>query len=209
VVTTVAGLAGVNGNSDGTGTAAEFNFPSGIAVNSQGYVFVADSANNTVRSQGIPPMIITQPQSQTNTVGSQVTFTVVAYGSSPFTYTWQYNSSNYPAGPGSSLLASNAGTYAVLVSNLAGSILSSNATLTLTNPPGGPGIFGNIVVGASHTSVQLDLSGTTNALYTLQASTNLVTWTNLAAFTMTNGVVEYLDPTSSNFPIRFYRLISP
>jgi len=209
VVTTVAGSAGVNGSSDGTGTAAEFNFPSGIAVNSQGYVFVADSANNTIRSQGIPPMIVTQPQSQTTTIGNMVTFTVVAYGSAPFTYTWQYNSSNYPGGPSSSLMASNAGTYAVLVSNLAGSMLSSNATLTVTNPSGGPGILGNIVVGSSHTTIQLALSGTSNALYTLQASTNLATWLNLAAFSMTNGAVEYMDSTSSNFPIRFYRLISP
>lgn len=209
VVTTVAGLAGVNGSSDGTGTTAEFNFPAGIAVNGQGYVFVADSANNTVRSQGIPPMIVTQPQSQTNTVGSIVTFTVVAYGSSPLTYTWQYNNSNYPGGPSSSLMASNAGTYAVLVSNPAGSMLSSNATLTITNPLGGPGFFGNIVVGSSNTSIQLVLAGTSNALYTLQASTNLATWSNLATFIMTNGAIEYTDLTSSNLPIRFYRLISP
>ena len=60
-VTTVAGLAGVSGSTDGTGTAAEFYYPAGVAVSGAGYVYVADSGNNTIRSQGIPPTIITQP----------------------------------------------------------------------------------------------------------------------------------------------------
>jgi sugar lactone lactonase YvrE len=50
VVTTLAGLAGTSGSSDGTGSDARFNEPSGIAVdNSTGVVYVADSANHTIR----------------------------------------------------------------------------------------------------------------------------------------------------------------
>ena len=49
-VTTLAGLARTAGSSDGTGTAARFNFPTGIAVDSSGDIFVADSGNDTIRN---------------------------------------------------------------------------------------------------------------------------------------------------------------
>lgn len=48
-VTTFAGLAGVAGSSDGAGAAARFNAPQGIAVDSAGNVYVADTNNSTVR----------------------------------------------------------------------------------------------------------------------------------------------------------------
>jgi sugar lactone lactonase YvrE len=49
VVTTLAGLAGSYGSADGTGSAARFNFPSGVAVDSAGNVYVADEFNDTIR----------------------------------------------------------------------------------------------------------------------------------------------------------------
>ncbi len=49
VVTTLAGLLGSSGNADGTGGAAHFNFPQGVAVDGGGNVYVADSGNNTIR----------------------------------------------------------------------------------------------------------------------------------------------------------------
>lgn len=48
-VTTLAGSPGVVGSADGTGAAARFNFPTGVATDSSGNVFVADFFNNTVR----------------------------------------------------------------------------------------------------------------------------------------------------------------
>ena len=48
-VTTLAGSAGVTGSQDGTGAAASFNFPRGVAVNSNGVVYVADYSNNKIR----------------------------------------------------------------------------------------------------------------------------------------------------------------
>ena len=49
VVTTLAGLAGVSGSTDGTGSAARFYTPNGVAVDAGGTVYVADSGNNSIR----------------------------------------------------------------------------------------------------------------------------------------------------------------
>ncbi len=49
MVTTVAGLAGFSGGADGTGSAARFDSPSDLAVDSSGNVYVADTDNFTIR----------------------------------------------------------------------------------------------------------------------------------------------------------------
>src|SRR5205085_975301 len=49
VVTTLAGLAGSSGSDDGTGSAARFYGPSGVATDSSGNVYVADAGNQTIR----------------------------------------------------------------------------------------------------------------------------------------------------------------
>lgn len=49
VVSTVAGSAANSGSTDGTGNAARFNNPNGLAVDSSGNLYVADTGNNTIR----------------------------------------------------------------------------------------------------------------------------------------------------------------
>jgi hypothetical protein len=49
VVTTLAGLAGSDGSTDGTSSAAQFTNPNGVAVDGNGNVYVADTANHTIR----------------------------------------------------------------------------------------------------------------------------------------------------------------
>jgi hypothetical protein len=49
VVTTLAGLAGSQGNTDGTGSAARFNSPSSVAVDGAGTLYVVDGNNHTIR----------------------------------------------------------------------------------------------------------------------------------------------------------------
>ncbi len=48
-VTTVAGAAGVSGDADGPASEARFNFPSGVGLDPDGNLFVADSSNSTIR----------------------------------------------------------------------------------------------------------------------------------------------------------------
>src|SRR5260370_104826 len=49
VVTTLAGLAGVQGSANGTNSVARFDNPSGVVVDSSGNVYVADTGNDTIR----------------------------------------------------------------------------------------------------------------------------------------------------------------
>jgi sugar lactone lactonase YvrE len=49
VVTTLAGTVGTEGNADGTGAAASFATPHGLAVDSSGNVYVADKDNLLIR----------------------------------------------------------------------------------------------------------------------------------------------------------------
>src|SRR5260221_591101 len=49
VVSTLAGTSGVSGSTDAAGAAASFNSPAGVATDSTGNVYVADSGNSTIR----------------------------------------------------------------------------------------------------------------------------------------------------------------
>jgi sugar lactone lactonase YvrE len=48
-VTTVAGTVGTTGNTDAVGTLAKFRNPSGLAIDSDGNLYVADTDNNLIR----------------------------------------------------------------------------------------------------------------------------------------------------------------
>jgi hypothetical protein len=49
IVSTFAGSAGSPGSADGSGSAARFNYPTGIAVDGSGNLFVSDTTNNLIR----------------------------------------------------------------------------------------------------------------------------------------------------------------
>ena len=69
VVTTLAGRAGQDGSTDGTGSAARFWSPSGVAVDSAGCVYVADGDNYTVRKV-TPAGVVTTLAGSANDSGS-------------------------------------------------------------------------------------------------------------------------------------------
>jgi hypothetical protein len=70
VVTTLAGLAGSSGSANGTGSAARFNFPEDVAVDTAGNVYVADAGNNTIRKV-TPGGVVTTLAGKAGVVGSQ------------------------------------------------------------------------------------------------------------------------------------------
>src|SRR5436190_3672368 len=49
LVATVSGFSGNPGNTDGAGSIAAFNFPTGIAADRAGNLYVADQSNNSIR----------------------------------------------------------------------------------------------------------------------------------------------------------------
>jgi len=86
----------------------------------------------------LAPNILSNPASQTVAGGGTATFTVVATGISDPTYQWQENGTNIDGQTGSTLVinnvsANNAGSYSVIVSNAAGVVTSSAATLTVSS----------------------------------------------------------------------------
>ena len=148
-VSTIAGMAGVGGTADGMGSAARFNFPTGIAVDGAGNVYVADTDNDIVRVGFFPaaPVITMQPQSQTVTAGSNVQFSATASGRPAPAYQWNFNGAALAGATSSSLTLSNvqsanAGNYTVTVSNSSGNVTSNPASLTVSAASGGSGSGG-------------------------------------------------------------------
>jgi hypothetical protein len=86
------------------------------------------------------PLVLSQPSDHIVQVNSAVALTVSAGGTQPMTYQWLFNEAPLPGATNSTLEFSNvafanAGTYAVRISNSAGTTISSNASLIVTFPP--------------------------------------------------------------------------
>ena len=121
------------------------------------------------------PTISTQPQGLTVLPGENASFTVVAGGSEPLIYQWYYNTNTSVANANDSTLTltniqpAAAGSYSVIVSNLAGTITSSNAVLIVNTNPVAP-------VFISQPSSQIALAGTTVNFSALAAGTAPITY---------------------------------
>jgi sugar lactone lactonase YvrE len=145
-VSTLAGLATASGGTDGIGTAARFAFPTGIAVDSAGNIYVADTNNHTIRLAftATAPAITLQPQSQTAAGGANITLSVTATGRPTPTYQWSCNGTAINGATGSTLnltnvQSANAGSYTVTATNGSGSVTSNQALLTVNIAGGGDG----------------------------------------------------------------------
>jgi hypothetical protein len=75
VTSTISGLATNWGSADGTNSAARFNFPGGIAADTNGNLYVADNGNSTIRK--ITPV---GANWVTSTIGGSVTNSGIADG---------------------------------------------------------------------------------------------------------------------------------
>jgi len=179
VVTTVAGSANKPESIDGLDAIARFTTPGDVTIDNAGVIYVADSANDTIRrviaGSTAPPSIPTQPASQAVNLGSGVTFSMGITGTAPFAFQWYFNGAPIPGATGPSYSAADvqlpeAGNYTVSVSNAEGSVISSPATLTVALPAGYPDITaqpqgGTLMNGAS---VLLSVTVSGNGPFTYQ-----------------------------------------
>ena len=98
----------------------------------------SDVGRLTVSLNTQPPTISSQPASQTVQPGAKVTFSVSASGANPLSCQWFFNTTSAIADATnatlslSSVASTNAGGYAVIVTNLFGSATSIVATLTVS-----------------------------------------------------------------------------
>lgn len=88
----------------------------------------------------VAPYIVGQPTDETGLTGSSVTFSVRASGSQPLSYQWRFKGAELPGQTNADLTITQlqltqAGDYAVQITNSAGSVTSSNALLTINVAP--------------------------------------------------------------------------
>jgi hypothetical protein len=116
----------------------------------------------------VAPTITTQPNSQSVTVGQAATFTVVASGTAPLSYQWRKGGTNIASATAASyatpitVIGDNGSQFTCVVSNAAGSVTSTIATLTVNAAPVAP------IITTEPTSQTL-LAGQT-ATFTVAAS---------------------------------------
>ncbi len=84
----------------------------------------------------VAPTISTQPQSRTTNAGASITFSVIASGTPAPSYQWRKDGTNLAGATSASYTiaspqVSHAGTYTVFISNVAGSVTSAGAVLTV------------------------------------------------------------------------------
>jgi len=128
---------------------------------------------NSAPTTATQPAIPTQPTSQTVTVGASVTFTAAASGSPTPTYQWQKGAANIAGATSASYTIASAatgdaGTYAVIAANSAGSATSAAATLTVNPAPDNP--IGNTLLQFP-VSIARDSAGD---LFVADASSNTI-----------------------------------
>src|SRR6516162_6547971 len=94
----------------------------------------------------VAPSIVTQPASQTVTVGQTATFSVTAFGTAPLSYQWWRNGTSISGATSATYTTATTTTsdsgsqVSVAVSNSTGSVTSNTATLTVNAAAVAPSI---------------------------------------------------------------------
>jgi hypothetical protein len=202
-----------------------------IVSNKAGSV-TSSQATLTVTASAVAPTIITQPPNQTVTAGQTATFSVTASGTAPLSYQWRKNTANIGGATAASYTtpattsADNGAKFDVVVTNSAGNVTSSQATLTVNSVPVAPTIttqpanqtvtagqtatFSGTASGTAPLSYQwqknaADILGATMASYTTPVTTTAdsgtlfrVVVSNSAGSVTSNSATLTVNPGTSN-----------
>jgi hypothetical protein len=155
----------------------------------------------------IDPVITNQPASLTNVVGTSASFTVGVAGTAP-TYQWSKGNAMISGATNAtftlvSVTNTDAGSYSVVVSNVFGSVTSSNAVLTVIQQP----VI--LSVGVTNQVLGLTWSAVTGQTYQVQYNDDLRTtnWTALVPNILAGGSTATETNSITNSPQRFYRIM--
>ncbi|HEV2696325.1 MAG TPA: FG-GAP-like repeat-containing protein [Verrucomicrobiae bacterium] len=174
------------------------------------YVVVVTNSSGAVTSVvasvtviGFPTITNQPPALTVVTNGHAASFAVGAYGWPNLAYQWRLNGTKVNGANSATLtvtnaFAVNAGTYAVVITNVYGSVTSSPAVLTVI--PLGIMTPAKLVNG----QYQLTFDTATGVTYTVQYSTDLKTWYPLLTLGGTGSPVTLADPAGNGR--RFYRI---
>jgi hypothetical protein len=131
---------------DATNTTLEI--PAATFADAGAYVVTVTNVAGAVTSAPVTltvvdtnlPVIVTQPESRTNLVGTTASFTVAATSCSPLSYQWYHGANPLTDETNATLTLpgvqlADGGSYTVEVSNAAGTVPSAAAILTVNRPP--------------------------------------------------------------------------
>lgn len=165
-------------------------------------------ANLTV---AVAPGIVAQPLDQSVAPGQSAFFSVTASGTAPLSYQWNLNGAPLPGATGSTLTltspqATDAGGYSVVVSNIAGSVTSSVANLSVTNPTP---VTAAVLDGAAMTPTGFTFQASVpiGHTYIVFSSPDLQTWTPIATNVAASATITFMDPAATSAPQQFYRVL--
>jgi hypothetical protein len=140
----------------------------------------------------VAPFLTVQPVSVTVTVGQAATFNVSASGTAPISYQWRKNGANMSGATASSYTtpatttADSGSKFDVVVRNSAGSITSSQATLTVNSAPSAPTLStqpANQTVAAGQTATfSVVAAGTTPLTYQWQKNGSTIAGATAASY---------------------------
>jgi hypothetical protein len=128
-------------------------------------------------------------------------FTVAVSGTSPFAYQWQKERTNIAGANRSSLTLTNltafdSGNYRVVITNVVGTAISHDATLTVLDPLLSIHAYAGVTVTG-------EIGGTYRIEYVSNASST--DRTPLATLQMTNQSQLFIDLETPLYPQRIYR----
>jgi len=185
-------------------TQSSYSVTSATSVNAGTYTcLVSNSAGSVTSSPAVvtvvsaPVIVSSPPPTQSVAIGSNVTLSVLASGSTTPNYQWQFNGVSIFGATTSTLAlnsvtAANSGSYTCIVSNIAGSVSTipsvlsvlANAPAILSNPTSQSATLGSTIV--------FSVSATSNASLTYQWNLNGVA---IAGATSSSCIVK-ADSTS-------------
>jgi len=149
----------------------------------------------------LAPNILTNPVGSYLAPGGTVNLAVTATGIPEPTYRWLKNGTNVPGATSATLAipgaaATDSGTYSVVVSNSAGSVVSSAVAVTVNTSP-----VASNAPASTTVNTPLLLPAAKVALYASDADGNALTLTGVSATSTNGGSVTLVSGTITYTPV--------